>query len=101
MYGKGRFLDNIFIERLWRNLKYECPYLHAWETGSGLKAGIRKGMPAYSFFELKYVASLPLGIMLRMTLLGNESPTTVVPSSPCLMMNAFHAFPLLSQPRKI
>jgi putative transposase len=85
MYGKGRFLDNIFIERLWRNLIYECPYLHAWETGSGLK----------------YVASLPLGIMLRMTLLGNESPTTVVPSSPCFMMNAFHAFPLLSQPRII
>jgi putative transposase len=25
MDGKGRFLDNIFIERLWRSLKYECP----------------------------------------------------------------------------
>ncbi|MTI03949.1 hypothetical protein E1180_00215, partial [Roseibium denhamense] len=32
MDGKGRFLDNIFIERLWRTLKYECVYLHAWET---------------------------------------------------------------------
>lgn len=31
MDGKGRFLDNIFIERLWRTLKYECVYLHAWE----------------------------------------------------------------------
>ena len=30
MDGKGRFLDNIFIERLWRTLKYECVYLHAW-----------------------------------------------------------------------
>jgi putative transposase len=29
MDGKGRFLDNIFIERLWRTLKYECVYLHA------------------------------------------------------------------------
>ncbi len=27
--GKGRFLDNIFVERLWRTLKYECVYLHA------------------------------------------------------------------------
>ena len=38
MDGRGRFLDNIFIERLWRSLKYECVYLHAWETGSQAKA---------------------------------------------------------------
>jgi len=35
--GKGRFLDNIFVKRLWRSLKYECFYLHAWETGSQAK----------------------------------------------------------------
>jgi putative transposase len=40
MDGKGRCLDNIFIERLWRSLKYECVYLHAKETGSQAKAGI-------------------------------------------------------------
>ncbi|WP_442583664.1 IS3 family transposase [Mesorhizobium sp. ASY16-5R] len=40
MDGKGRCLDNIFIERLWRAMKYECVYLHAWETGSQAKAGI-------------------------------------------------------------
>ncbi|MEO4041441.1 IS3 family transposase [Hoeflea sp. CAU 1731] len=44
MDGKGRFLDNIFVERLWRTLKYECVYLHAWETGSQARAGIRKWM---------------------------------------------------------
>ncbi len=33
MDGKGRCRDNIFIERLWWSLKYECVYLHAWETG--------------------------------------------------------------------
>ncbi|MFX4295948.1 IS3 family transposase [Pseudosulfitobacter pseudonitzschiae] len=48
MDGKGRFLDNIFIERLWRTLKYECVYLHAWETGSEAKAGIRKWMTFYN-----------------------------------------------------
>jgi len=32
--GKGHYLDDIFIERLRRTLKYECVYLHAWETGS-------------------------------------------------------------------
>jgi len=44
MDGKGRYLDNIFVERLWRTLKYECVYLHAWETGSQARAGIRNWM---------------------------------------------------------
>ena len=48
MDGKGRFLDNIFVERLWRTLKYECVYLHAWETGSQARAGIRKWMTFYN-----------------------------------------------------
>jgi transposase InsO family protein len=40
MDGKGRFLDNIFIERLWRPPKYECVYLRAWETDSEATTGI-------------------------------------------------------------
>jgi putative transposase len=42
MDGRGRWLDNVFIERLWRSLKYECVYLHAFETGSELRAGLAK-----------------------------------------------------------
>jgi putative transposase len=33
MDGKGRWVDNVFIERLWRSLKYECVYLNAFENG--------------------------------------------------------------------
>jgi putative transposase len=33
MDGKGRWMDNVFIERLWRSVKYECLFLHAFETG--------------------------------------------------------------------
>ena len=33
MDGKGRWMDNVFIERLWRSLKYECVYLHAFQDG--------------------------------------------------------------------
>ena len=33
MDGKGRWMDNVFIERLWRSLKYECVYLNAFENG--------------------------------------------------------------------
>ena len=32
MDGKGRWVDNVFIERLWRSVKYECVYLHEWES---------------------------------------------------------------------
>ena len=38
--GKARYLDNIFIQRLWRSLKYECVYLYALEAGSLAKAGV-------------------------------------------------------------
>jgi len=48
MDGKGRCIDNIFIERLWRSLKYECVYLHAWETGSQARAGIGRWMTFYN-----------------------------------------------------
>ena len=48
MDGKGRFLDNIFVERLWRSLKYECVYLYAWETGSKAKAGVKKWVAFYN-----------------------------------------------------
>ncbi|WP_254696793.1 IS3 family transposase [Octadecabacter sp. SW4] len=48
MDGKGRFLDNIFVERLWRSLKYECVYLHAWESGSQARAGVGKWIEFYN-----------------------------------------------------
>ena len=34
MDGKGCWRDNVFIERVWRSIKYEEVYLHAYETGS-------------------------------------------------------------------
>jgi len=40
MDSKGRAIDNVFIERLWRSLKYEYVYLHAPETGKELYQGL-------------------------------------------------------------
>ena len=40
MDGRGRWMDNISIERLWRSLKYECVYLNAFETGTEARQGI-------------------------------------------------------------
>ena len=48
MDGRGRWMDNVFIERLWRSLKYECVYLNAFETGSEARAGIGRWIGYYN-----------------------------------------------------
>ncbi len=48
MDGRSRFLDNIFIERLWRSLKYECIYLHAFSGGREARQGIGDWMVFYN-----------------------------------------------------
>lgn len=48
MDGKGRCIDNIFVERLWRTVKYEFVYLHAFGTGSELRKGFRKWFGWYN-----------------------------------------------------
>ena len=48
MDGKGRWRDNVMIERLWRSLKYECIYLHAFETGSEVRQGLRSWIEFYN-----------------------------------------------------
>jgi putative transposase len=49
MDGKGRFLDNIFIERLWRSLKYEEIYLKAYEDIKQSRASIAEWIRFYNF----------------------------------------------------
>ena len=48
MDGRGNWMDNVFIERLWRSLKYERVYLHAFETGSELRAGLARWIGYYN-----------------------------------------------------
>jgi len=48
MDGKGRFMDNIFIERLWRSLKYECVYLQEFTNGLEAKEAIRDWIDFYN-----------------------------------------------------
>ena len=48
MDGRGRWMDNVFIERLWRSLKYECVFLNAFETGSEARFGIARWIGYYN-----------------------------------------------------
>jgi putative transposase len=40
MAGRGRWLDNVFVERLWRSLKYEEVYLYAYDNMNDARRGI-------------------------------------------------------------
>ena len=48
MDGKGRYLDNIFVERLWRSIKYEEVYLKAYQTVAEARVGINAYLEFYN-----------------------------------------------------
>ena len=48
MDGKGRCLDNVFVERLWRTVKYEELYLRCYETVPALMQGLGRYFPFYN-----------------------------------------------------
>ena len=48
MDGRGRALDNAFIERLWRSLKYEEIYLHAYESVQDARLGLQRYFTFYN-----------------------------------------------------
>lgn len=48
MDGKGRWVDNVFVERLWRSVKYECTYLYEWNAVSELRQALRQYFHFYN-----------------------------------------------------
>jgi putative transposase len=48
MDGKGRWRDNVFVERLWKSVKYEEVYLHAYETVSAARSGLARYFQFYN-----------------------------------------------------
>ena len=48
MDGKGRCLDNVFVERLWRTVKYEDIYLWRYEAVPELQQGLARYFPYYN-----------------------------------------------------
>jgi len=68
MDGTGCWRDNVFVERLWRSVKYEEVYLHAYETVSDVRAGLAR---YFTFFNTRRPH----------TALGRQTPDTVYFSS--------------------
>ncbi len=48
MDGKGRWVDNVLVERLWRSVKYEDVYLRAYETPRQLREGLTRYFNFYN-----------------------------------------------------
>ena len=68
MDGKGRWMDNVFIERLWRSYKYEDLYLKEYATLAELEAGITQWMERYNTWRPHQA-------------LGNKTPAQVFESA--------------------
>ncbi|MDF2965311.1 MAG: transposase [Rickettsiaceae bacterium] len=51
MDGKGRWIDNVYIERVWRSLKYECIYLQEFDNVRQLKSSIDDWVNFYNYIR--------------------------------------------------
>lgn len=76
MDGRGRALDNIFTERLWRSLKYEEVYLHDYETPRQARLGIA----AYFTFYNEKRLHESLGYHTPAEVYPTGSPVVVLPT---------------------
>jgi putative transposase len=88
MDGKGSYNDNLFIERLWRTVKYEEVYLKAYQDGRDARAGIRNYFGFYNT-ERPHQA------------LGYRTPAEVFNSIPVDATNGSMVESLTSDPLRI
>ena len=84
MDGKGRYSDNIFVERLWRSIKYEEVYLKAYQNGTEA----RKGIGAYLDF---YNRERPHQA------LGYRTPSEVFQGEQVALIAAVETLPLAAE----
>ena len=76
MDGRGRALDNIFVERLWRSVKYECVYLRQFDTVNQARAGLKDYFEFYNYERLHQ--SLDHHTPAQVYLDNNSSVNTVL-----------------------
>ena len=82
MDGKGRYLDNIFVERLWRSVKYEEVYLKAYRDGSEP----RRGIDAYLDFYNRERPHQSLGYRTPAQVFASGRPLGSLPDQPSALL---------------
>jgi putative transposase len=93
MDGKGRFLDNIFIERLWRSLKYEDVFIKAY----GSVAEARQGIGGWLSFYNEERLHQALGYRTPCAVFDGEACEHV--DNTCASLRTAAALPTCSQPQ--
>ena len=84
MDGKGRYLDNIFVERLWRSVKYEEVYLKAYRNGSEA----RRGIGAYLDFYNRERPHQSLGYRTPAQVFASGRPLRCLPDQPSALSSS-------------
>src|SRR5437764_1282454 len=95
MDGRGRWMDNVFIERLWRSLKHEDIYLKGYADGREAKAGIGDWIAFYNSRRPHQA----LGNRTPMTV-WREGTTGPLADNAVDMMDNARAWPTCPQPKQ-
>jgi putative transposase len=84
MDGKGRFLDNIFIERLWRSLKYEEVFIKAYASVGEARRGISGWLTFYNDVRLHQALGYrtPRDMFEAAPTCGDVDNASALPTSP-------------------
>jgi putative transposase len=87
MDGRGRWVDNVFVERLWRSLKYEEVYLHGYEHAQEARYSIGRWFDFYNTQRphqaLKYQKPIQVhnkGLLAQAASTGTTAPVLIMPS---------------------
>jgi len=97
MDGRGRWMDNVFIERLWRSLKYEDIYLKGYADGREAKLGIAQWVAFYNTRRPHMALDHRTPMAVWRDGIGGLDGTAVDMS---LRMDNAHALPTCPQPQQ-
>lgn len=93
MDGKGRYLDNIFVERLWRSVKYEEVYLKAYQNGTEA----RKGIGAYLDFYNRERPHQALGYRTPGQVFDEEQPRKCLHNQQMVLLSGIETLPQVAE----
>jgi putative transposase len=82
MDGRGRWMDNVFIERVWRSLKHEDIYLKGYADGREAKAGIAAWMAFYNDRRLHQALGYRTPMAMYREGYGHDGQRCALPTGP-------------------